>query len=106
MANNKKGIALIISLIIVVFLTIILTPFFVKSANEGNLVKRYVNSTRALWLAEAGLAEGVRHLPNNVSGSVDNPSHTYNVVTTHLNTKYYQVDSTGTVIMPDANPIS
>jgi hypothetical protein len=103
---NKRGIALIMSLFILVFLAVLMAPFFIKSANENSLVKRYINSTRALWLAEAGMAEGVRHLPNNTSGSINNPNHTYNVVTTHLNTSYYQVDSTGSVTLPGAGAVT
>jgi len=103
---NKKGFALIMSLLILVFLSIIMASFFIKSANENNLVKRYISSTRALWLAEAGIAEGVRHLPNNTSGSINDPNHTYNVVTTHLNTSYYQVDSTGGVTLPGAGVVT
>jgi hypothetical protein len=103
---NKKGIALIMSLFIVIFLAVLMAPFFIKSTNEGSLVRRYVDSTRALWLAEAGLAEGVRHLPNNRSGFVDNPNHAYDAVTTHLNGSYYQVDSTGSVALPGGGAVS
>lgn len=64
---NKQGVALVFTLIVVLVLSIIFSAFFMRSINDNNLVKRHVYSTRALWLAEAGVAQAMANLPTMVS---------------------------------------
>jgi len=95
---NKRGIALVFALLVVVVLSILTISFFAGSINEHNLVKRFVNSTRAFWLAEAGIAEGKQDLPGSSSG-INYPFayvETNDLYSTDLQYKYYQIDSTGT----------
>lgn len=96
---NKRAAALIFSLLVSVVLTILLSSFFIKTINENNLVKRYVNSVRAFWAAEAGLADGIDNLTNSGSGSLG--SYTYQWTTTLRTTissvDYYDIVATGTV---------
>lgn len=95
---NKRGIALVFALLVVVVLSILTSSFFVGSINESNLVKRFVNSTRAFWLAEAGIAEGKHDLPGSSSGI----NYPFAYVTTDdlhwagPQYRYYQIESTGT----------
>lgn len=102
---NKKGVVLILGVLVVVVLSTLLASFFYKTMNEHNMVRRHVNSIRAFWLAEAGIAEGIRQIPNNTSGWVDDINHYYNVTTTHLNGTYYCINSTGSVALPPSGLI-
>ena len=43
---------------IVSALTILSVAFVARSVSEGNIAKRYVDSTKAFWIVEAGLAQG------------------------------------------------
>jgi hypothetical protein len=103
---HRRGIALIFSLLVVVVLSILAASFFLRSINENNLVRRYVNSTRAFWLAEAGIAEGIINLPNDTSGCIGGSNYCYAVDTSLLPaTTYYQIDSTGSVTLPQGGSI-
>jgi type II secretory pathway pseudopilin PulG len=109
---NKRGIALILALLVSSVLIILLGFFFLRSINENNLVRRSVNSTRAFWLAEAGVAEATRRLPTilcttgSCSGDLDNNTNYRWSATSAWWTSaapgvdIYQVKSTGTVILP------
>lgn len=102
---NKRGIALIFSLLVVVVLSILSVSFFFKTITENNLVKRYVNSTRAFWLAEAGIAEAIYNMPNDTSGSIGSSNYTYSTDTFLLSGEYYQIDSTGSVQLPTGDTL-
>lgn len=52
---SRRGIALILSLIIVTILTILAAAIIMRSISESNITSRYRESTQAFWLAEAGL---------------------------------------------------
>ena len=76
---------------------------FLQSINDNNLVKRHVDSTRAFWAAEAGVAEGIRKLRDcdidgecTVEGNItyENSSYQYNVTISQLDGTNYQIDST------------
>jgi Tfp pilus assembly protein PilX len=103
---GKRGVALILALLVTLVLSILLGSFFLRITNENQLVSRYVNSARAFWLAEAGVAEGIRHLPNPTSGCIGTANDCYSVNITSLSAKYYQINSTGTVTLPSAGTIT
>ncbi|MCM8795184.1 MAG: hypothetical protein NC928_00615 [Candidatus Omnitrophica bacterium] len=97
---GKRGVVLIFTLLVSIVLYILLGSFFLKSINENNLVRRYVNSVRAFWLAEAGIAEAKRNMPNSIpSTALGTENYTYNATTSHLQGEYYQVVSTGSVML-------
>jgi hypothetical protein len=66
-----KGIALILSLLVVVTLVVLGTTIFSRSASESSHARRYLDSTRAFWLAEAGLNRALEELREdfNLSGT-------------------------------------
>jgi len=100
---NKRGIALILGLLVLLVLTILLSAFIVKTVNENNLVKRHIASTRAFWTAEAGLAEAKRRLTNgSFNGTFG--SYNYEIASSYPatravinNSNYYDVQSRGIV---------
>lgn len=110
---NKRGIALILALLVSVVLSILLGSFFLRSINENNLVRRYVNSTRAFWLAEAGVAEATRRLPTTgpYSGDLEsNPNYQWSATSAYWTSggggvDIYRINSTGTVILPSGGSI-
>ena len=109
---NKKGIALVFSFIIVMVLTILLGSLFLKTMNENSLVRRHVDSTSALWLAEAGLSEAVRNI-GSASGSgflpLNQASHSWNYITTFWKqigiNNYYNITANGTVLLAGGGQI-
>lgn len=99
---NRRGVALIFSLLVILVLSILLSYFFLKSINENNLVRRYINSMRAFWTAEAGLAEAIKNLPNPPSTNyLGNYSYTTSTVPHNPSIinlcNYYDITSTSTV---------
>lgn len=104
---NKRGIVLIFSLLVVLTLSVFLGGFYFKVISENQLAKRSVDSMRAFWLAEAGIAQvkansGV----NNASGYLLDSNHTYDAQVTHLSGNYYSVSSTGQVIRADGSVVT
>jgi len=95
---NRRGIALILSLLVMLVLSTLLSSFYFKSVSEGQLARRFADSTRAFWLAEAGVAI-VKGNPglSSANGYINNTNYTYNAVVTPLGGRYYGVVSTGTV---------
>ncbi|MBU1125124.1 MAG: hypothetical protein KKC84_03785, partial [Candidatus Omnitrophica bacterium] len=61
---NNKGIAMIFGFIIIAILTILASAIISRSVNEGSIAKRYLESTQAFWLAEAGVQQAVSVLRN------------------------------------------
>jgi hypothetical protein len=53
---NNRGVALILSYMVMATLTILSSAFLVSSSTEGIAARNYSNSSRAFWVAEAGLA--------------------------------------------------
>ncbi len=106
---NKKGSVLIISLLVLLALAGLSAGFLYKQVNQSFLVNRYSDSTRAFWIAEAGiqsilatdLAEGSR---GNSLGQGNytcyiHPGESETVVinsTATRITSYYPVNSIGT----------
>ncbi|MFO8052979.1 MAG: hypothetical protein R6U54_03360 [Candidatus Omnitrophota bacterium] len=64
---NKKATALILTIIVSVVLAILGISFLLVGINEKNLVERYKYSTKAFWIAEAGLAQAYQDITNNYS---------------------------------------
>lgn len=109
---NKRGVILIFSLLVTLVLSALFASFYFQSISENQLAKRYVDSVRALWLAEAGIAKvksnlGISGVPQTPIDD-DHPNHTYYVPTpTRIDsTDYYTVVSTGTVTSPSGGPVS
>lgn len=94
---NKRGIALIFSILVVTVLSVLLGAFFLKSISENNLAKKYVNSTHAFWLAEAGAADALRNFPNSGSGTLGGYSYSWTTTARGGGSDYYDIASTGTV---------
>lgn len=103
---NKRGIALIFTFLVIMVLSILLSSFFLSSINENSLVRRYVSSVRAFWLAETGIAEAVDNMPNNVNGSLGSTNWTYSANTSLLTSPFYQIESTGSVQLPSGEMIN
>jgi uncharacterized protein (UPF0333 family) len=101
--NNKRGVALIFGLLVVLVLVVLLGAFFLKTMNENMLVKRYVNSMQAFWTAEAGVAEALRRLPNSPINGILDSRRSFETITTYRTTinqcKYYDISSTGIVTL-------
>jgi hypothetical protein len=100
---NKRGMALVFALLVVLVLSILLCSFFLTSINENNLVKRYINSMRAFWVAEAGLAQAIRDIFGvSNSGKLGDYDYTWTSTkwTTMLGNDYYNIVSTGIVTLP------
>ncbi len=69
--KKKRGIALIVSFMSIMVLTILGALIFSRSVNERFNATRYVESTQAFWLAEAGINRALNELRGNftVSGN-------------------------------------
>ncbi len=106
---NKRGVVLVFSLLAVLILSIYLVSLYSQSISENQLAKRYADSTRAIWLAEAGIAQ-VKSNPGigPASGFIDDTNYTYIVpAPTRIGaTNYYTVLSTGTVTSPGGGSVS
>lgn len=102
---NNRGIILAYSLLVTLILSILLGSLYSNSINENLQANQYVNSMRALWLAEAGIAT-VKANPglNAASGNLGSPNYTYNVpspqVVPGTGNVYWIITSTGTVVLP------
>jgi len=104
--NRRKGFVLIFSLLVTLIFTLLLTSFYVQNINESNLAKRFADSTRAFWLAEAGVASAYVNFPGGASGALGPAENTYNAVVSPISGEYYKITSTGTVSRADGTNIS
>ena len=59
---NRRGAALILVTILLVVLTIFSTALISSSFSENGFALRYLESTQAFWLAEAGLSQAITRL--------------------------------------------
>lgn len=64
---NKKAVALILTIMVSVVLATLGISFLLVGINEKNLVERYRYSTKAFWIAEAGLAKAYQDIIVNYS---------------------------------------
>jgi hypothetical protein len=93
---------------------ILSVSFFLRSIGQNNAVKRILLSTRALWLAEAGVAEAVRLLPTAGlhAGTLGGDNFHYSATTTLVSydpdadESIFRVVSTGTVSFGSASSLS
>ncbi len=108
MVKNNRGIVLVFALLITLVLSVLSTSFYLQNINENKLARRSIDSMRAFWLAEAGVAQAIRtNIPVSVSGSLFDSNHIYNAVVTRVSgTDYYTVVSTGTVNLPSGGSVS
>lgn len=104
--NRPKGFVLVFALLVTLILSLLLTSFYMQNINEGNLAKRFADSARAFWLAEAGLADAYANFPGSVSGSLGGSNYTYDAVVTPISGNYYTITSTGRVNRADGTVIT
>ena len=62
---NKRGVALIISFMVIAVLIILGSVTVSRSISERFLAQRYTESTQAFWLAEAGISQAILQLKND-----------------------------------------
>ncbi len=62
---TKRGVALIVTFMVVVVLTILGSATISRSVSERFITQRYVELTRAFWLAEAGVNHALGELRND-----------------------------------------
>jgi hypothetical protein len=67
---NKRGTALIVTFMVIVVLTTFSLVIFVRSMSERSIAQRYIESTQAFWLAEAGVSQALDELRTNPNLSV------------------------------------
>ncbi|MEI6631862.1 MAG: pilus assembly PilX N-terminal domain-containing protein [bacterium] len=111
---NNKGAVLVFGLVIILVLSVLASSFYFKSINENTLTKRYVESIRAFWLAEAGLARAIDLIPafdiTNATLLDNNANYTYStrgsVETINATTNLYTINSTGSVRMPSGGAVT
>jgi hypothetical protein len=94
---NNKGMALILGLFVVTVLAVLSSSFLYKQVNQSFLSNRFVDSTRAFWIAEAGVQEARDNLPGTPDPD-DLGGGSYEVTVDEIGSseKYFQVVSTGT----------
>ncbi len=108
---NKRGVVLVYSLLVTMVLSILLGSLYLGSINENLQANQYVNSMRAFWLAEAGIAT-VKANPglSAVSGNLGGSNYAYSVASPQAvpgtGNMYWIVNSTGTVTLPNGSTVS
>lgn len=88
---------LIFSLLVTLIFSLLLTSFYVQNINENNLARRFADSVRAFWLAEAGAANAYVNFPGGASGALGGANYTYDAVVTPISGNYYTITSIGSV---------
>ena len=66
--HKKRGIALIIALLVIMVLAILTTALLSRSVTESRNTWRFVYAANAFWLSEAGIQRGLYEI-NNSGGS-------------------------------------
>ena len=69
---NKSGVALVLGFMVIAVLTILSIAIISRSISESRIVQRYVESTQAFWLAEAGVNRALYELKKNPNLSIGN----------------------------------
>ncbi|MFA5410333.1 MAG: pilus assembly PilX N-terminal domain-containing protein [Candidatus Omnitrophota bacterium] len=67
---NNRGIALILSYVVIMVLTIFATAFIARTVSDTNLTARYMDSTKAFWVAEAGLNQAYYNYKKGIAQPV------------------------------------
>lgn len=83
---NKKGAVLIYSFMVIAVFTVLGTAMLSKGVSERSLVQKYVDSTQALWTAEAGVNQAFKEL------SADSQARGNELWSDTLNTGRYSID--------------
>jgi hypothetical protein len=73
MSKDKNSLALVWVILVVVVLTIIGAAIVSRSVHERSLRQRYDGSTRAFWLAEAGISRALQELKGNYTTAPASP---------------------------------
>ncbi|MDO8662765.1 MAG: pilus assembly PilX N-terminal domain-containing protein [Candidatus Omnitrophota bacterium] len=108
--DKRKGVVLVFSLLVTLVLSILLAALYLKAVNENQLANRYINSMRAFWLAEAGIAT-VKANPG-LSGvgpeQLGGDNYTFSAIVQPVlgTNNYWTVTSIGTVSLPSGPSIS
>lgn len=110
MANNR-GVVLVFSLLVTLVLSILLGSLYLTSVSENQQANQYVNSMRAFWLAEAGIATVKANSGlSAASGYLIKPDYTYNVPSPEAvpgtGNVYWTINSTGSVALPNGSSVS
>ncbi len=101
--KRKKGVTLLLTLIIMTTLAVIVTAFLYMVSVQTKGAGYTIDSAKAFWLAEAGIQQVMYRLkndpayradPTTVSGNLGDGSYTVSVV---KNASTYTLTSTGTV---------
>lgn len=109
---NNRSLVLVYSLLVTLVLSILLGSLYFSGINENLQANQYVNSMRAFWLAEAGIATvkanpGLSAVSDNSFGG---PNYAYNVpapqVVPNTGNAYWIINSTGTVSLPNGSSVS
>jgi len=58
---NKRGIVLIICYMVIMILSVLGAAFFARSVSERRVTSKYLDSTQAFWLAEAGISKAMKN---------------------------------------------
>lgn len=104
---NKRGVVLVFSLLVLLVLSILMVSFYLKSISETQLANKFVDSTRAFWLAEAGLAEAKNRFPVlTTSDKIDDSNYTFSTQAQLLSSGYYNILSIGTVTLPSGTTVT
>ncbi|MGD9015279.1 MAG: hypothetical protein PVI33_04575 [Candidatus Omnitrophota bacterium] len=69
---NKRGVILVACYMVIVVLTILGVGFIARSVSGKNLAQRHTDSTKAFWLAEAGVAHALHELKSDFNLSGEN----------------------------------
>ena len=67
--RGKKAVALIITILILIVLGTISIVILTRGVSESNFTRRFAVSTKAFWLAEAGVNWALKELGNNFNSS-------------------------------------
>jgi hypothetical protein len=94
----RKAAILLLVVLVIIVLSLLAYTFFYKNINEDRLVRRHIESIRAFWLAEAGLAHALAEF-SNASGNIGGSNYTYSAAIDSVNgtTNYYRISSSGRV---------
>lgn len=106
---NRRGIALIISYMVIGVLAVLGVALVGRSISERYSTQRYVNSTKAFWLAEAGIARAIKDFSDSpLSGYLEDTNNTYDTQTSLVEgfTDRYRIISTGTVTLSTGGTIT
>ena len=67
--NSKKAVVLIFSLVVVAILGALAMSMLYRSISENRMIQKFENSSKAFWLAEAGVNRALEELRNNYASS-------------------------------------